>query len=188
MSSLTDEQGPTSEPYHFVVDGASALPSDGVTAQISLDTNDTFSIPSKEHAITPTVSTTSLDPSPTRTWETLALRAAPLAGLAALLVALMSILVCLGILLGARNAPIQSWKVQPSAYLAICTAVANQAVRFAAFQGTIIAWWYQALCGSTLRRLHADYRAGATVFGALSAGRNMGIIGEQIRVTILNFC
>ena len=69
------------------------------------------------------------------------------------------------------------WTLEPSAYLAICTAIANQAMRYAAFQGVMIAWWSKALRGSTLKRLHTDWRAGTTILGAITAGRHMGLLG-----------
>ena len=65
-----------------------------------------------------------------------------------MLLAALSILVSLGVLLGSAGASAESWTVEPSAILAICTAIANQAMRYAAFQGVMIAWWY----GGTLFR------------------------------------
>ena len=113
----------------------------------------------------------------TTPWIRTFLRFAPLAGICCTLVAVICMLVSLSILLGSRDAPTESWKVQPSAYLAICTAISNQALRFASFQGVIIAWWSRAASGATLRRLHYDWRAGTTVLGALVAGREMGTVG-----------
>ena len=112
-----------------------------------------------------------------RTWRTTFFRSGPLAGLCCMLLAALSILVSFGILMGSRGAAVLSWNVQPSAYLAICSAVANQALRFASFQGVIIAWWCRASRGTTLRQLHRDWRAGMTILGALSNARNMGFIG-----------
>lgn len=91
-----------------------------------------------------------------RRWETTLLRIGPIAGLCALLSAMMSLLVALAILVSSRGVPKTSWSVPPSSWLAICTAVANQALRFAAFQGVAIAWWFKALQGSSLGRLHSD--------------------------------
>lgn len=87
-----------------------------------------------------------------RPWNTSLLRFGPLAGIFCILLAISSILVSIAILMGSRNAPVANWTVPPSSYLAICTAVANQALRFAAFQGVVIAWWYRAMrTDSTLR-------------------------------------
>ena len=74
-------------------------------------------------------------------WRTTLLHFGPLSGLACMMLAVLSILVSLGILLGSQDASATSWSVEPSAILAICTAVANQAMRFAAFQGAMVAWW-----------------------------------------------
>ena len=120
-----------------------------------------------------------------RTWTVHFFRMGPLAGIFSLLLAALSIWVSFGILMGARNAPTKDWSVEPSAYLAICTAVANQSMRHAAFQGFIIAWWTGALRGSTLGGLHTGWRAGMTVFGALTAGRKMGFLGIACIVSTL---
>lgn len=112
-----------------------------------------------------------------RPWKATFFRWGPLGGLFCMLLSVLSILVSLGILMGSKGAPVDNWTVQPSAYLAICTAVANQALRFAAFQGVVIAWWVRASHGATLAQLHYDWRAGTTILGAIGTGRNMGFIG-----------
>jgi hypothetical protein len=43
--------------------------------------------------------------------------------------------------------------------------------------GVINAWWYRSAKGSTLSKLHHDWRAGTTIRGALTAGRRMGWLG-----------
>lgn len=88
-------------------------------------------------------------------WQTTLLRLGPIAGICALLLALLSLLFALAVLLVSRGEA-ADWNVPPSSCLAICTAVANQALRFAAFQGVAIAWWFKALKGSTFARLHSD--------------------------------
>ena len=125
-----------------------------------------------------------------RSWKTTLFRFGPLSGLLCIFLAVLSLLVSLGILMGSRNAPVANWSIPPSSILAVCTAIANQALRcagslvvkiavankmlrFAAFQGIAIAWWFRAAHGSTLRKLHTDWRAGTTVLGAVAAGRNM---------------
>lgn len=74
-----------------------------------------------------------------QTWHTTLLRVGPIAGICALLLTLLSLLVALAILLVSRGEA-ADWNVPPSSCLAICTAIANQALRFAAFQGVAIAW------------------------------------------------
>lgn len=89
-------------------------------------------------------------------WKTTLLRIGPLAGICSLMLAVLSILVSLAVLMGSRGDSVASWDVPPSSWLAVCTAVGNQAIRFAAFQGVAIAWWMSASRGSTLGRLHSD--------------------------------
>jgi hypothetical protein len=86
---------------------------------------------------------------PDRSWNPSFIRLGPLSGLVALCVALSSLLASLGILVGSNGAPLSSWTAPPSTYLAICTAVANLAMRYACIQGVVIAWWYRASKGST---------------------------------------
>ena len=83
-----------------------------------------------------------LEHSKNRQWKTVLFRLGPLSGVVSLVLAFVSILVALGVLLGSNDVPAEEWTVEPSAILAICTAVVNQAVRYAAFQGLMIAWWY----------------------------------------------
>ena len=112
-----------------------------------------------------------------RQWKTTYLRLAPLAGILCILMTLASMVTALGILVGSHDQPVESWTVQPSAYLAMCAAIANQSMRFAAFHGLVTTWWLKALQGSTLAQLHWNWRAGTTVGGAIMAGRNMGLLG-----------
>ena len=100
-----------------------------------------------------TVSDNDASERPACSWKTRILRLAPLSGLFSIMLAIGSILAALGILVGSRGAAKDSWSVPPSTYLAICTAVANQALRFAAFQGVVVTWWYGALQGSTLAQV-----------------------------------
>lgn len=92
-------------------------------------------------------------------------------------IAITSIVASLGILAGSNKRPTSSWSTPPSTYLAIFTAIANLSIRYAAIQGVVIAWWSRALRGSTLGKLHWDWRAGTTLRGALTSGRHMGLLG-----------
>lgn len=112
-----------------------------------------------------------------RPWKLTLIRFGPLSGLFGLVLAIASIFAALGILVSSRNSPVTHWAGEPSTYLAICTAVANQAIRYATIQGVVIAWWTRASRGSTLSQLHNDYRAGTTLRGALTSGRHMGLLG-----------
>ena len=112
-----------------------------------------------------------------RSWNTTLLRAGPISGVFSMFLALASIFACLGVLEGSNGAAVESWSVQPSLYLAIFTALANLAMRYACIQGIVIAWWARALRGSTLSQLHWDWRSGTTLIGALTGGRQMGWFG-----------
>ena len=96
-----------------------------------------------------------------------------------------SMIVSLAILLGSNGQPVSVWGATPSAILAICTAVANQSLRVAAFQGFVVMWWCSASYGTSLRQLHLSWRAGTTFAGALMAGRHMGLIGLACIVSTL---
>lgn len=77
-----------------------------------------------------------------RAWKTTIIRFSPLSGLLATLLASGSLLASLGILAGSNYQPVANWTVAPpSTYIAIYTAVGNQAIRYAAIQGLVIAWW-----------------------------------------------
>lgn len=112
-----------------------------------------------------------------RRWETTLLRVGPLSGILSMFIAIACIFACLGVLASSNQAAVTSWLVQPSEYLAILTAIANLAMRYACVQGVVIAWWTRALRGSTLSQLHWDWRSGHTLIGALTSGRQMGLIG-----------
>jgi FtsZ-binding cell division protein ZapB len=112
-----------------------------------------------------------------RSWKPTILRLGPLAGLTAMLASIASILCSLAVLVASDGAAVESWPaIHPSIVLAIFTAFANLAIRFACIQGIVIAWWVRALRGSTLRKLHNDWRA-STITGALAAGRKIGLLG-----------
>ncbi|KAK5163275.1 uncharacterized protein LTR77_010861 [Saxophila tyrrhenica] len=118
-------------------------------------------------------------------WKPSLLRIGPMSGLCVMLVAVGSMLASLAILLGSNHAAVTSWKAPPSTYLAICTAVANLEIRYACVQGVAIAWWSRALRGTTLARLHYDWRAGTTVVGAMASGRRMGLLGLACICSVL---
>ena len=120
-----------------------------------------------------------------RNWNTALLRCGPLSGILGMFVAIACIFACLGVLAGSNGAAVSKWTVQPSEYLAILTAVANLAMRYACVQGIVIAWWTRALRGSTLSRLHWDWRSGSTLIGALTSGRRMGWFGLACIFSIL---
>ncbi|KAK3050521.1 hypothetical protein LTR09_008160 [Extremus antarcticus] len=88
-----------------------------------------------------------------------------------------SIAASLGILVAFDGAPVDTWSGEPSIYLAICTAIANLLMRYACIQGVVTCWWLRAPKGSTLAKLHYDWRSGTTLRGAITAGRHLGLLG-----------
>ncbi len=126
------------------------------------------------------------------TWRPSALHIAPLIGLAALLLAFLQMFASYAVLQASDGAETRTWKYQPtvvrhqtpllerrltrSQYLAIFVAVSNKALAFAAIQGTVISWWLQALRGSNVKQLHADWSYGLHVWQAMVAGRHFNAL------------
>lgn len=93
-----------------------------------------------------------------------------------MLMAVASILASLGVLIGSQGAPTSSWRAEPSIYIAAFTAIANLSVRYACVHGVVITWWTRAIRGSSVAKLHQDWRHGSTLHGALTAGRSTGLL------------
>lgn len=104
-------------------------------------------------------------PPPARPWKTTLIRFGPLSGIFGMLLAVASLVASLGILAGSDRMPVADWTAPPSTYLAIFTAIANLSIRYAAINGVVIAWWLRAAKGSTLAKLHYDWRSGTSLFG-----------------------
>ena len=104
-------------------------------------------------------------PKQPRPWRTTLIRFGPLSGIFCMLLAIACIFASLGILAGSDHQPVVDWSAPPSTYLAIFTAIANLSMRYAALQGVVIAWWFRAIQGSTLAKLHWDWRSGTTLRG-----------------------
>lgn len=136
------------------------------------------------------------------TWNSTWKHLGPLAGLICLIIATLGTAVSFAILYASNGAPTREWSIQPSTYIAIVTAVVNQLLGYAAFQGrfhaavacsfsllmfraagAVISWWMRAMSGSTIRALHRDWHSGISLFGALSAGRYMNLIAVVRYVT-----
>lgn len=102
-----------------------------------------------------------------RPWRPSVMRFGPVSGILGMVLALASIIASLGILAGSDGQSVSNWSVPPSTLLAIFTAVANLSMRYAALQGVVIAWWVRAMNGSTLAKLHWDWRSGTTLKGEI---------------------
>lgn len=77
---------------------------------------------------------------------------------------ILSLVASLGVLAGSDQTAIDRWPTSPSTYIAIFTAIGNLSMRYAAFQGIVVAWWVRALHGSSLTKLHNDWKAGSVPF------------------------
>ena len=104
------------------------------------------------------------------------LRKGPLLGLTAVLFTLLTIPASLLVLLMSNGREVISWKIQPTVYLAILTAIGNSAIRLAATQGAMVVWWSHAVRGTTYLQLHYDWKMSSGAFGAISAGRRTNLI------------
>ncbi|KAK5173253.1 uncharacterized protein LTR77_001934 [Saxophila tyrrhenica] len=185
MSKATIDPGSSVTGQHSAAE-IEKQPTSKITSDTSLtDTTDSWSPLSNVSTFLPDHDQTGLPAQRTRNssrplsrpWKPTLFRAGPLSGILAMLVALTSIVVSLAILVASDGAAVSSWEAQPSIYLAICTAVANLAMRYACLQGVVIAWWTRAFKGSiTLGKLHHDWRSGSTLKGAILAGRHLGLL------------
>ena len=70
-----------------------------------------------------------------RRWRPTIFRPGPLSGMVGMVFACLSIIAALGILIASDGDDVRLWNVPPSTYLAIFTAVANVAMRYACIQG-----------------------------------------------------
>ena len=110
----------------------------------------------------------------------------PHLGVAALVIASCCVIFSLAILVSSNGKPVESWSVRPSVYLAIASAIANSAVAFAYTQAVVIAWWYKASKGATIRTLARQWEAGSSVFHALLKVGDMTIVvAGAILVTLI---
>jgi hypothetical protein len=108
---------------------------------------------------------------------------------AALLVAVVCLFVSLGIILGSKGAPVDSWYFQPTVYLTIATAVSNTALNAALAQAAPISWWYKACKGSTIRDLELEWEAGQSfpraIYRSLKQGRYFNLLTISSMVVAL---
>lgn len=86
-------------------------------------------------------------------------RVGPLAGLAALALALLLLFASFTILMVSDGQATDRWHEPwvPTVWLAIFTAVSNKLIAFAAIQGVVVLWWRRATRGATLKQLHTDW-------------------------------
>lgn len=101
-------------------------------------------------------------------WSTGNTKTIPWSGLLALFTAVVCGAAAFGTLLQSNGKDIDSWPsskypLQPTVILAILSALANSALRYALAESLALFWWRQALNGATLKDLHLSW-AYATSF------------------------
>jgi len=101
------------------------------------------------------------------------------------LLALVGVAVCclgpVAILKDSNGKPTATWPsqehpIQPAVLLSICTAIGNTLLRYALFQGWSIAWWVEALRGSTVGDLHRHWEYGTSVLASVTSTRHFNRI------------
>lgn len=114
----------------------------------------------------------------TVSWRPSILRIGPLVGIAALLFAVAQVIAAYAVLVAADGDRISHWKIQPTVYLAVLTAISNKALSFAVIQGTVITWWLKASRsdGTTLAQMQRDWGYGMHTYKALLAGRHFNVL------------
>lgn len=91
--------------------------------------------------------------------------------------AVVTLMIDAAVLIASDGASVTSWSAGPSIYLAVCTAIANLAMRYACLHGVVITWWSRAIRGSTLKKLHQDWKSGSSLYGAIASGGKIGLLG-----------
>ena len=109
-------------------------------------------------------------------WDPCFLQLRPLAGVAALALAVGCVFGSLIILLVSDGQAVARWTVQPQVYLAIVAAIANSAVVLAFSQAVPISWWYHASRGGSVESLERHWQASNTLLGAIFNGRNISLL------------
>ena len=112
------------------------------------------------------------------TWKQSYWRYGPITGIACIVLAVFSLLASLAVLLASNNQPQSAWKWKPATYIAIFTAISNQAIRYAAMQGVVVSWWGTAIRQpASLQRLHQEWEAGTGLLGSLVSLRRLSTLG-----------
>ena len=110
-------------------------------------------------------------PEDTRLWRPTWFQPQVFAGMASLIVSVLAMLASLLVLLISNQQPVKSWKIQPTVYLAIASAIAAISLRFAKTRAAPISWWHHTLMGSKIRDLESHWEASQSFFGAVAGLR-----------------
>jgi hypothetical protein len=119
------------------------------------------------------------------TWEPGIVQRAPWGGIVALFIVILCVAMCATILFVSHGQPTAYWRVQPTVWLALLSALANALLRSALSVGVTIAWWRKALSGGTLNDLHRYWNFGGSLWASLTSWKNINIIAiASISVTL----
>ena len=103
----------------------------------------------------------------------------------ALLISLGCIAGSIAVLYASDGQPVRDWKIYPTVYLALLMTGANMSLRLAFNQGVKISWWYHAIRGSSVRKLHNQWASGDGFWSALSSGRHFNLVSLASIATTL---
>jgi hypothetical protein len=119
------------------------------------------------------------------TWQPGVVKRAPWLAITALVSVMLCVAACATILLISNDQPTAHWKVQPTVWLALLSAVINALLAFALGIGVSITWWRKALSGGTLNDLHRYWQFGDSLWAAVTSWKNVNIIAlATISVTL----
>ncbi len=116
-----------------------------------------------------------------RSWQPGVGKRFPYAAFLGLLGAVLCAVAAAVVLMVSNGQSISRWKinqtnVQPTVLLAIFSALANACLRFAFSEGHVIAWWREALRGSSISNLHSHWVYGQGFFGGIFARPNINVV------------
>jgi hypothetical protein len=107
----------------------------------------------------------------------------------AITVTILSLMFSSLILITSNGEPTATWKIQPTVYLAIATAISNASLQCALTIAAPVSWLYKALRGSTVEDLEIDWEAGQSFVRAFIKSRKykraFGLLGIASLATAL---
>ncbi|KAI9698653.1 MAG: hypothetical protein M1836_003763 [Candelina mexicana] len=130
-------------------------------------------LPSKQ----PIVQSTPYNPVETRnTWRTGFFSRLPWGGISALIGAVLCAAASAAILL-ASDGKVNDWRLQPTVYLAITSALSSILVHYALSVGVSYSWWRKAMKeGTTVNDLHRYWEYGNSLWSATLAGKHFNLV------------
>ncbi|KAI9745789.1 MAG: hypothetical protein M1835_002533 [Candelina submexicana] len=125
----------------------------------------------------PIVQSTPYNPVETRTtWTTGFFSRFPWGGISALIGAVLCAAASTAILL-ASDGKVNDWRLQPTVYLAITSALSSILVHYALSVGVSNSWWRKAMKeGTTVNDLHRYWEYGNSLWSATLAGKHFNLV------------